>query len=151
MDTAIIDAWEHRRVQENDDAYEGRISLGPPNDVAAAYKRKDQCTAVAVHPSSGRQSGSFDGQHIPPAVLGGLGCLPDMPQPSSGTEGYRILLIRCDWGAGGIGYLSIPPLPLQPHSSVTILRHHLPSRMQPYPSSTKTMDTKEDGGGRGLG
>jgi hypothetical protein len=54
MDTAFIDAWERRRVQEDDDAYEGRINLGPPNDVAAAYKRKDQRTAVAVRPSSGR-------------------------------------------------------------------------------------------------
>ncbi len=42
MDTAIIDAWEHRRVREDDDAYEGRINLGPPNDVAAAYEREVQ-------------------------------------------------------------------------------------------------------------
>ncbi len=151
MDTAIIDAWEHWRVREDDDAYEGRISLGPPNDVTVAYERKDQRAAVAVRPSSGRQSGSFNGQHIPPAVLGGLGCLPDMPQPSSGTEGYHILSIHCDWGAGRIGYLSIPPLPLQPRSSVAILRHRLLSGMQPYPSSAKTMDAKEDGGGRGPG
>jgi hypothetical protein len=36
MDTAIINTWERRRVQEDDDAYEGRINLGPPNDVGAA-------------------------------------------------------------------------------------------------------------------
>ncbi len=41
MDTAIIDVWERRRVQEDDDAYEGRTNLGPPNDVAAAYERED--------------------------------------------------------------------------------------------------------------
>ncbi len=45
MDTAIIDAWEHWRVREDDDAYEGRINLGPPNDVAAAYECKDQRAA----------------------------------------------------------------------------------------------------------
>ncbi len=45
MDTAIIDAWEHQRVGEDDDAYEGRINLGPPNDVTAAYENEDQRTA----------------------------------------------------------------------------------------------------------
>ncbi len=49
MDKVIIDAWEHRRVREDDDAYEGRISLGPPNNVAAAYKREDQRAAVDSH------------------------------------------------------------------------------------------------------
>jgi hypothetical protein len=68
MDKVIIDAWERRHVQEEDDAYEGRISLGPPNDVATAYEREAQRAAVAVRPSSRRQSGSFDGQHIPPTV-----------------------------------------------------------------------------------
>ncbi len=53
MDTAIIYAWEHWRVQEDDDAYEGRINLGPPNDVSAAYEREDKHAAVAVRPSSG--------------------------------------------------------------------------------------------------
>ena len=41
MDTAIIDAWERWHVWEDDDAYEGRINLGPPNDVAAAYEHED--------------------------------------------------------------------------------------------------------------
>jgi hypothetical protein len=68
MDKVIIGAWERWRVREDDDAYEGHISLGPPNDVATAYERKVQRAAVAVRPSSRRQSGSFDGQHIPPAV-----------------------------------------------------------------------------------
>jgi hypothetical protein len=45
MDTAIINAWERWRVREDDDAYEGRINLGPPNDVAAAYEHQDQRTA----------------------------------------------------------------------------------------------------------
>jgi hypothetical protein len=56
MDKVIIDAWERRRVREDDDAYEGRISLGPPNNVAAAYKREDQCAAVAGCSPSGRRS-----------------------------------------------------------------------------------------------
>ncbi len=68
MDKVIIDAWERWRVREDDDAYEGRISLGPPNDVAAAYEHEVQRAAVAVRPSSRRRSGSFDGQHPPPAV-----------------------------------------------------------------------------------
>jgi hypothetical protein len=68
MDKVILDAWECRRVWEDDDAYEDHISLGPPNDVAAAYEREVQRAAVAVRPSSRRRSGSFDGQHIPPAV-----------------------------------------------------------------------------------
>ncbi len=42
MDKVIIDAWERWSVREDDDAYEGRISLGPPNDVAAAYEREVQ-------------------------------------------------------------------------------------------------------------
>ncbi len=45
MDTAIIDAWERQRVRDDDDAYEGRINLGSPNDVAAAYEREDQRAA----------------------------------------------------------------------------------------------------------
>ena len=35
---------------EDDDAYEGRMSLGPPNNVAAAYARKDQRAAPATTP-----------------------------------------------------------------------------------------------------
>ena len=50
MDAYIIDAWERRGDGEDDDAYEGRISLGPPNNVAAAYARKDQCAAPATTP-----------------------------------------------------------------------------------------------------
>ncbi len=68
MDKVIIDAWERWLVWEDDDAYEGCISLGTPNDVSAAYEREVQRAAVAVRPSSRRQSGSFDGQHIPPTV-----------------------------------------------------------------------------------
>ncbi len=45
MDTAIIDGWERWRVREDDDAYEGRINLGSPNDVATAYEREDQRAA----------------------------------------------------------------------------------------------------------
>ncbi len=68
MDKGIIDAWERRRVWEDDDAYEGRISLGPPNNVAAAYEREDQRTAVAGRLPSGCRSGSLNGQHIPPSI-----------------------------------------------------------------------------------
>ncbi len=71
MDTAIIDAWEHWRVREDDDAYEGRINLGPPNDVPAAYKRKDQ-----------RAADEGDGQG------GGGGCNDGPEQPKQGP-GYR--------------------------------------------------------------
>ena len=85
MDTAIIDAWERRRVREDDDAYEGRINLGSPNDVAAAYEREVQHAAVAVRPSSRRRSGSFDGQHIPPAV----------PPRRCHTEGGGGIVRRC--------------------------------------------------------
>jgi hypothetical protein len=45
MDAYIIDACELQGDREDDDAYEGRISLGPPNNVAATYARKDQCAA----------------------------------------------------------------------------------------------------------
>jgi hypothetical protein len=68
MDKVIIDAWEHRRVREDDDADEGRISLGPPNNVAAAYEREDQRSAVAGRSPSGRRSGSLNKQHIPPSI-----------------------------------------------------------------------------------
>ena len=50
MDAYIIDAWERRDDGEDDDAYEGRMSLGPPNNVAAAYARKDQRAAPATTP-----------------------------------------------------------------------------------------------------
>jgi hypothetical protein len=46
MDKVIINAWEHWRVGEDDDAYEGRINLESPNDVAAAYEHEVQCAAV---------------------------------------------------------------------------------------------------------
>ena len=50
MDAYIIDAWERQGDGEDDDAYEGRMSLGPPNNVAAAYARKDQRAAPATTP-----------------------------------------------------------------------------------------------------
>jgi hypothetical protein len=116
-DTAIIDAWEHRHVREDDDAYEGRINLGTPNDVTAAYEREDQRAAVAVRPSSGRRSGSFDGQHIPPTIPprhchteGGEGITTmDQGNPSKdrgiGRQGRRLKRGGsggCDDGAAGI-------------------------------------------------
>ncbi len=61
MDTAIINAWERPRVREDDDAYEGRINLGPPNDAAAAYKRKDQHTADKGNGQGGGGGGCNDG------------------------------------------------------------------------------------------
>ena len=82
MDAAIIDAWERRRVREDDDAYEGRISLGPPNDVAAAYEREDQRAAVDFRPS-GRRSGSLNGQHIPPVA-------PPRRQHTEGRGGVNL-------------------------------------------------------------
>jgi hypothetical protein len=71
MDTAIIDAWERRHVREDDDAYEGRINLGSPNDVAAAYEREDQ-----------RAADEGDGRG------GGGGCDDGPGQPKQGP-GYR--------------------------------------------------------------
>ncbi len=69
MDTAIIDAWEHRRVQEDDDAYEGHINLGPPNDVAAAYEREDQ-RAADEGDGRGGGGGWDDGPGQPKQGLG---------------------------------------------------------------------------------
>ncbi len=42
MDTYIIDAWMRRDDKEDDDAYEGRMNLGPPNNVAAAVEHENQ-------------------------------------------------------------------------------------------------------------
>jgi hypothetical protein len=50
MDEYIIDAWMHRGDGEDDDAYEGRMNLGPPNNVAAALEREDQRAASATTP-----------------------------------------------------------------------------------------------------
>jgi hypothetical protein len=41
---------------------------------------------------------------------------------------YYTPLIHHYWAEGGIEYLLVPSLPLQSHSSVSILRHCLPSR-----------------------
>ncbi len=69
MEKVIINAWEHWRVWEDDDAYEGCISLGPPDDVAAAYEHEVQRAAVAVHPSSrGADLAPSTGSTPPPAV-----------------------------------------------------------------------------------
>ncbi len=84
----IIDAWECRHVREDDDAYEGRISLGPPNNVAAAYKRKDQRTAVVGRSPSGRRSGSLNGQHIPPSI-------PPQRRHTEGGEGVNLQPASC--------------------------------------------------------
>ncbi len=68
MVKVIIDAWERWRVREDDDNYDGLISLGPPNNVAATYEREDQRSAVAGRSPSGHRSGSLNGQHIPPSI-----------------------------------------------------------------------------------
>jgi hypothetical protein len=68
MDKVIINAWERWRVREDDDAYEGRISLGLPNNVAAVYEREDQRAAVAGRSPSGCRSDSLNRQHIPPSI-----------------------------------------------------------------------------------
>jgi hypothetical protein len=88
MDKVIIDAWERWRVREDDDAYEGRISLGPPNNVAAAYEREDQHTAVAGRSPSGRRSGSLNGQHIPPSI-------PPQHRHTEGGEGVNLQPASC--------------------------------------------------------
>jgi hypothetical protein len=88
MDKVIIDAWERRRVREDDDAYEGCISLGPPNNVAAAYKREDQRAAVAGRSPSGRRSGSLNGQHIPPSI-------PPRRRHTEGGEGINLQPASC--------------------------------------------------------
>ncbi len=41
MDAYIIDAWMRRDDREDDDAYEGRMNLGPPNNVAAAVEHEN--------------------------------------------------------------------------------------------------------------
>jgi hypothetical protein len=83
MDKVIIDAWERRHVREDDDAYKGRISLGPPNNVAAAYQREDQRAAVAGRSPSGRRSGSLNRQHIPPSI-------PPQCRHTEGGEGVNL-------------------------------------------------------------
>jgi hypothetical protein len=83
MDKVIIDAWERRRVREDDDNYEGRISLGPLNNVAAAYKREDQRAAVAGRSPSGCRSGSLNGQHVPPSI-------PPSRRHTEGGEGVNL-------------------------------------------------------------
>jgi hypothetical protein len=83
MDKVIIDAWERWRVREDDDAYEGRISLWPPNDVASTYERK-----MAVRPSSkGSDLAPLTGSTSPPpspldvvTQRGGRDC-PPLPPP----------------------------------------------------------------------
>jgi hypothetical protein len=50
MDAYIIDAWMRRDDREDDDAYEGRMNLGPPNNVAVAVEHENQCTASATTP-----------------------------------------------------------------------------------------------------
>ena len=42
MDAYIIDAWMRRDDREDDDAFEGRMNLGPPNNVAAAIEHENQ-------------------------------------------------------------------------------------------------------------
>ncbi len=50
LDAEIIDAWKCRGVREDDDDYEGRMNLVPPNNVAAAVECKNQCAASATMP-----------------------------------------------------------------------------------------------------
>ncbi len=64
MATAIINAWKRWCVREDDDAYEGRINLGPLNDVPAAYKCKDQRAADEGN-SQGGDGGCNDGPGQP--------------------------------------------------------------------------------------
>jgi hypothetical protein len=44
----IINAWQCQDAREDDEAYEGRIGLGPPPHVAAAVKRKQRRSAAAM-------------------------------------------------------------------------------------------------------
>ncbi len=50
LDTEIIDAWKRRGVREDDDDYEGRMNLVPPNNVAAAVERENQRAASTTTP-----------------------------------------------------------------------------------------------------
>ncbi len=50
LDAEIIDAWKRRGVREDDDDYEGRMNLVPPNNVAAAVEHKNQHAASATTP-----------------------------------------------------------------------------------------------------
>jgi hypothetical protein len=47
-DTLIIKAWQRLDAREDDEAYEGRIDLGPPNHDATAVKRKESRAAAAI-------------------------------------------------------------------------------------------------------
>jgi hypothetical protein len=50
LDVEIINAWKRRNVREDDDDYEGRMNLVPPNNVAAAVERENQRAASATTP-----------------------------------------------------------------------------------------------------
>jgi hypothetical protein len=50
LDADIIDAWKRRGVGEDDNDYEGRMNLVPPNNVAAAVERENQRAASAIRP-----------------------------------------------------------------------------------------------------
>ncbi len=50
LDAEIINAWKCRGVGEDDDDYEGRMNLVPPNNVAAAVERENQRAASATTP-----------------------------------------------------------------------------------------------------
>jgi hypothetical protein len=52
MDAYIIDAWMRRDDREYDDAYEGRMNLGPPNNVSAAIEHENQRAASATSESA---------------------------------------------------------------------------------------------------
>ncbi len=70
MDTVIINAWEHRHVREDDDAYEGRINLGTPKmspPLASARTNALQMRATV----EGGGSGCNDG---PGKLKQGPGC-----------------------------------------------------------------------------
>jgi hypothetical protein len=50
LDAEIIDAWKRRGVGEDDDNYEGRTNLVPPNNVAAAVECENQRAASTTTP-----------------------------------------------------------------------------------------------------
>jgi hypothetical protein len=45
LDVEIINAWKRRGVREDDDDYEGRMNLVPPNNVATAVEHENQRAA----------------------------------------------------------------------------------------------------------
>jgi hypothetical protein len=47
-DREIIEAWQRQGNREDDEAYQGRISLGPPNHVATVVKCKERHAAAAL-------------------------------------------------------------------------------------------------------